>query len=99
MAVGGGESTKKPERSPVERVVDPIDDQGVGRPLSRRARQTQRKLEDYFRAGGVPRWSQRLREIERGMARECERLGRAHAALRAECGPGREPFAGRWRVV
>jgi hypothetical protein len=70
---------------------------GVGRPLSDRARQSQRSLEAYLRAGVRPRWMERLIEIESGMTRERRRLATAHAALREECG-GRE-FARRWHAI
>jgi hypothetical protein len=73
------------------------DPRTTGRPLSDRARQSQRSLEAYLRAGIRPRWMERLMEIESGMARERRRLAAAHAALREECAG--DEFARRWRAV
>jgi hypothetical protein len=88
-------------RSPAERLVaESLEDpRTAGRPFSDRARLTRRSLEDYLRAGMRPRWMERLMEIERGMARERERLGEVYAALREECGDDRPRFARRWRAV
>jgi hypothetical protein len=78
-------------------VTAPLDERDLGRPLSGRARQTRRSVEDYLRAGGRPRWMERLLEIERGTARETRRLERAYRTLRAET-PS-EGFPERWRAV
>jgi len=88
--------TSPAERFLTESLEDP---RSAGRPFSERARMTQRSLEDYLRAGMRPRWMERLMEIERGMARERERLAEVHAALREECGDDRPRFAQRWRAV
>jgi hypothetical protein len=87
--------------SSVERLVrrDLDERDGVGRPLSRRARQTARTVEDYLRAGVRPRWMERAAQIDRGVARERQRLRRAHRALRAECGADATAFARRWREI
>jgi hypothetical protein len=85
-------------RTPAERLISgPLDERDLGRPLSERARQYQRSVEDYLRAGGRPRWMERLLEIERGIARERRRLDRAYRALREEALPGE--FPARWRAV
>ena len=55
------------QRLLLERMEDP---RRVGKPLSDRARQSQRSLEAYLRAGVRPRWMERLMEIESGMKRE-----------------------------
>jgi hypothetical protein len=88
-------------RSPAERfVAESLDDpRSAGRPFSDRARLTRRSLEDYLKAGMRPRWMERLIEIERGMARERERLAELYAALQEECGDDRPRFAQRWRAV
>jgi hypothetical protein len=75
------------------------DPRAGGRPLSDRARQSQRSLEAYLRAGIRPRWMERLIEIEGGMARERRRLAGLHAALREECGEDRSLFARRWHAI
>ena len=88
-------------RSPAERfVAESLEDpRSAGRPFSDRARLTRRSLEDYLKAGMRPRWMERLIEIERGMARERERLAEVYAALQEECGDDRPRFAQRWRAV
>jgi hypothetical protein len=87
--------------SPVQRLLKERleDPHSGGRPLSDRARQSQRSLEAYLRAGVRPRWMERLMEIERGMARERRNLAAAHDALREECGTDRRAFARRWRTI
>jgi hypothetical protein len=75
------------------------DPHAGGRPLSDRARQSQRSLEAYLRAGVRPRWMERLIEIESGIARERRRLAGSYAALREECGEDRPLFARRWRAI
>ena len=88
------------ESSPVERHVKRamIDEEsGYGKPLSRRQRQTRRTLEAYLRAGVVPRYMQRLREIEQERKRQTAWLERAYGDLRDRCAGDAEAFARRWR--
>ncbi len=87
--------------SAVERLLarDLEEVDGVGRPLSRRARQTRRSVEAYLQAGVRPRWMERLGEIDAGIARETRRLERAYRALREEHGGDPEAFATRWRAL
>jgi hypothetical protein len=85
-------------KAPVERLITgPLEERDLGRPLSERARQSRRSVEDYLRAGGRPRWMERLLEIDRGTARERRRLERAYRLLRDEVAA--EEFAARWRAV
>jgi hypothetical protein len=85
-------------KSPAERLITaPLDERDLGRPLTERARQSRRTVEDYLRAGGRPRWMERLLEIDRGTKREQRRLGRAYRALLEEVPAGE--FAERWRAV
>ncbi len=70
-----------------------------GRPLSRRARQTQRSVEAYLKAGVKPRWMERINEIDRGVATEKQRLGRTYRALQEEYRDHPRAFARRWRAV
>ena len=70
-----------------------------GRPLSRRARQTQRSVEAYLKAGVKPRWMERINEIDRGVATEKQRLGRTYRALQEEYRDDPRAFARRWRAV
>jgi hypothetical protein len=86
-------------RNAVERLLakdlEHVD--GVGKPLSRRARQTQRSVEAYLQAGVRPRWMERLGEIDHGIATQTRRLERAYNALREEHRGDRDAFARRWR--
>jgi hypothetical protein len=84
------------ERFIAERLEDP---RSAGRPISERARQSQRSLEAYLRAGVRPRWMERLIEIENGTRHERRRLAEAYETLRAECGGDRARFARRWRTI
>jgi hypothetical protein len=88
-------------RNAVERLLsrDLEEVDGVGRPLSRRARQTRRSVEAYLQAGVRPRWMERLGEIDAGIAKETRRLERAYAALREEHRGDRQAFAVRWRAL
>src|SRR3954471_14501021 len=87
------------ESSPVERHVRRamIDEEGgYGKPLSRRQRQTRRTLEAYLRAGVVPRYMQRLREIEQERRRQSAWLERAYETLRERHAGDPEGFARAW---
>lgn len=87
--------------SPVQRLLTEKmeDPRSQGRPISDRARQSQRSIEAYLRAGLRPRWMERLMEIERGTKRDLRRLQTAYAALREECGADAEIFARRWHAT
>ena len=80
----------------LERLEDP---RSGGRPISERARRTQRSLENYLKAGIRPRWMERLIEIERGSARHRRQLAEAYESLQRECGDDRARFARRWRAT
>ncbi len=86
-------------RSVVERriVKSGVDESREGKPLSRRARQTRRTVEAYLAAGVMPRYMERLREIEAERANLRRRIGRAYRTLKEACGDDREAFARRWR--
>jgi hypothetical protein len=99
--VGEDRDTHAPERqSPVERRIDGslIDRGGVGRPLSRRTRQTRRSVEAYLAAGVMPRYMERLREIETAVATERRRIERSYRKLREACGDDPKAFSRRWRA-
>ena len=86
------------ELTTVERLLgkdlDELD--GLGRPLSRRARHAQRSVEAYLRAGGRPQWMERVMEVDRRIAAERRRHEAAYRQLRDACGADREAFAARW---
>ena len=86
------------ERTTVERLLgkDLDESDGVGRPLTRRARHAQRSVEAYLKAGGRPQWMERVMEIDRRIAAERRRHEAAYAELRAECGRDDRTFAVRW---
>src|SRR5947208_2523974 len=83
-ARAAADASRAPEPSPVERRLARsfIDQQGIGKPLSRRTLQTPRTVEGYLKAGVLPRHMQRLREIHTGIESERRRLRRAYDALR-----------------
>jgi hypothetical protein len=87
------------ERSAAERLVrrDLDETTGIGKPLSSRARMSQRSVEAYLKAGVRPRWMERVTEIDHAIAMHKQRLGRMHRALSEECGADRALFAERWR--
>src|SRR3954452_15742065 len=79
------------EPTPVERHVKRamIDEESrYGKPLSRRQRQTRRTLESYLRAGVVPRYMQRLREIEQERRRQTSWLRGGLPQVRDPSGGG-----------
>ena len=86
--------------TPVERIVRKglIDESALGRPFSERVRHSRRTLENYLKAGGHPRWMERVMEVDRRTAQEKARIAVAYGALRRECGRDRERFAQRWRA-
>src|SRR3954447_18308044 len=86
-------------RTPVEKrlarsFVDP--ESGYGKPLSRRTRQTRRSVESYLKGGVLPRYMERLREIEQETAELTSRLERAHRALERECAGDVQAFRRLW---
>jgi hypothetical protein len=87
--------------APAERLLSRAADGATarGRPLSRRARQSQRSVEAYLKAGVRPRWMERVDEIDHGIAAEKQRLARAYRALREECGADPGAFAERWHAL
>lgn len=90
--------TAEPEQSAVERRIERSfeDDQGVGKPLSRRTRQTRRSVESYLKGGVLPRYMERLREIEQETAELSARLERAYRALERQCAGDRTAFRRLW---
>ena len=78
----------EPLETPAERVLkrSRIDDEGVGRPFSERVRHHRRTLEAYFKAGSVPRWMERVSEVDQGIARERRRFAERYRALKGEYG-------------
>jgi hypothetical protein len=90
------------DRTPVERHVERsyLDDPEAigGSPLSRRQRQTKRSVEQYLRGGVMPRYMERLRDVDRGIAEQEGLLRRSYEDLRDEHAGDEEGFARAWRA-
>jgi hypothetical protein len=90
------------DRTPVERHVERsfLDDpqEIAGQPLSRRQRQTQRTVESYLRGGVMPRYMERLRDIDRGIAEQERLLRHTYEELREEYAGDGRGFARAWRA-
>ena len=86
-------------QTPVERRIQSSleDDTGHGKPLSRRTRQAKRTVESYLAAGVMPRYMERLAEIDSSLKIQTSRLERTYRALREACGDDHEAFARQWR--
>ena len=86
------------DRSAAERLVkrDLDATTGLGKPISSRARLSQRSVEAYLKAGVRPRWMERIAEIDNSIAHQRRRLARAQRAIREECGDDAALFAERW---
>src|SRR6188508_2434390 len=84
--------------SAAERLVkkDLDGSSGLGKPISSRARLSQRTVESYLKAGVKPRWMERIGEIDSAIAHQRRRFERAHRNLRAEADGDEEAFARRW---
>src|SRR3954451_4310400 len=88
------------DRSAAERFVkkDLDETTGLGKPISSRARLSQRTVEAYLKAGVRPRWMERIAEIDHSIAAQKRRLARSHRALREECGDDRAVLPERGRA-
>jgi hypothetical protein len=88
------------DRSAAERLVtkDLDGTTGLGKPISSRARMSQRSVEAYLRAGVKPRWMERISEIDDSIKAQKRRLERSYRALREECDGDGALFAERWRA-
>jgi len=86
------------DASPIEsRIRRSLEDESaVGRPLSRRARQTKRTVEAYLRAGGVPRYMERLRDIDAEIAVLTSRIQRIYCSMQMAARGDAQAFAERW---
>src|SRR6476620_12556334 len=79
-------------RTAAERLIERsrIDDTGVGKPLSERARQRQRSIESFLRGEALPRHMPRAAEIDRAIKGHLEMLRREYE---------RPDSRARWREV
>jgi hypothetical protein len=87
--------------SSVERLVrrSLITEDALGKPFEERIRQSRRTLENYLKAGGLPRWMERVIEVDGRIALERQRLATAYAALQGECDGDRALFGRRWLAL
>jgi hypothetical protein len=88
------------QRSPIEREIERSyeDESALCRPLSRRALRTRRSVEAYLKAGIIPRYMERLRDIESQTQEQRRRLAVTYTALQDACGGDAELFERRWRA-
>ena len=86
--------------TPVERILfrDLDEYDGLGTPLSRRARHAQRSVEAYLKGGGRPQWMERVMEIDRRTSQERLRFEAAYHELRDACREEAHLVAERWRT-
>lgn len=94
-------SERSDVETPVERRIARSfeDTGGAGKPLSRRARHTKRTVEAYLQAGVMPRYMERLNQIDGGTRRIRRQLERAHRMLWKASAGDREAFERRWRAA
>ena len=86
------------DRTAAERLVKKDLDAatGLGKPISSRARSSQRSIESYLKAGVKPRWMERIMEIDNAIAHQKRRFARAHRTLREQSAGDEAAFAERW---
>ena len=88
------------ERPAREPKPDPrFDTGGRAKPLSRQARQRQRTLESTLAASFMPRYMERLREIEDELTFLRFRLKTERDRIARECAGNQSAFARRWRAT
>src|SRR3954462_11561503 len=88
-------SSERPQHSPVERrVARSLDGEDRrGRAIPTEELHRERSVENYLRGAVMPRWMERLRDIETGMRRHRSALAADYAYLREQCGDDRALFA------
>jgi hypothetical protein len=98
MHTGMDDSRNAPEQSAIEqRIARSFEDENaLGRPLSRRQLRTRRSVEAYLKAGIIPRYMERLSDIDSQTKDHKRRLARAYRALEDGCGGDAELFEHRW---
>jgi hypothetical protein len=91
----------RPDLSAVERRVQRSLDgeHRRGKRLSTEELQRERSVENYLRGALMPRWMERLREIQSGTERHRSRLAADHAWLREQHAGDPEGFAREWRAL
>jgi hypothetical protein len=89
---------RRPASTPAERRIERsrVDDHGMGA-LSSASLHRQRTVEAYLRAGVMPRYMERLREIHQGTERHRRELAAEHERLRETHAGDPAAFADAWR--
>jgi hypothetical protein len=92
---------KTPRLSAVEkRVQRSLDGEDrAGQPISNEELHRERTVENYLRGAVMPRWMERLRDIEAGTRRHRKRLAADREWLREQCGGDEERFEREWREL
>ncbi|HWI73542.1 MAG TPA: hypothetical protein VNT55_16410 [Baekduia sp.] len=91
----------RPQLSAVERRVQrSLDGEDRhGRPIPTEELHRERSVENYLRGAVMPRWMERLRDIESGTRRHRSRLAADYAWLREQHAGDPEAFARAWRAL
>jgi hypothetical protein len=94
-------SSERPQHSAVERrVARSLDGEDRrGRAIPTEELHRERSVENYLRGAVMPRWMERLRDIDAGTRRHRSALAADYAYLREQCGDDRERFADEWRAL
>jgi hypothetical protein len=89
------------ERTAAEKVIRRsfVDETGVGKPMSERARTRERSLEAYLRGEMLPRFIRRLADIERQIREHERALRDVHDRLRDAHAGDPAGFAREWRAI
>jgi hypothetical protein len=93
-------SSERPQPSPVERrVARSLDGENRhGRAIPTEELQRERTVENYLRGAVMPRWMERLKDIEAGTRQHRRALAADHAYLREQHAGDPDGFARTWRA-
>jgi hypothetical protein len=94
-------SSERPQPSPVERrVARSLDGENRhGRAIPTEELHRERTVENYLRGGVMPRWMERLRDIETGTRQHRLALAADYSHLAEKHGDDPERFAQEWRAL
>jgi hypothetical protein len=94
-------SSERPQPSPVERrVARSLDGENRrGKAIPTEELHRERTVENYLRGGVMPRWMERLRDIETGVRQHRSALQRDYDWLRRQHAEDPERFAAEWRAL
>jgi hypothetical protein len=91
----------RPQLSAVERRVQrSLDGEDrAGQPISQQELHRERSVENYLRGAVMPRWMERVRDIESGTRQHRRRLAADYEWLREQHAGDPETFAREWRAL